>query len=412
MIDHDRRRWPVRCRPSPTRRSGTPTGACCYEECFTRDGFDGPYTIALPPATGRTRCRGGRGAARAGRCRWPRRDGRARWPSATTARRSCRAAAGPPVDARRAAAVQPATSCCRSCSPTAADPVYFVNGDGDDLFYVFAGRRRCCARCWATCASTRATTSSCPRGSPTASCPTPIARSTGCRSSAWAACTCPAVAQRGRPAAHGRALQPPRLPRGPSFAGPRDEGIRDAGGQARRRASTASSTSTRRWTWSAGTARCTRGPSRSWRSSRGSAPVHLPPTWHGTFAARGALICSFVPRPLDFHPDAIPCPYPHASVDCDEFLFYCQRQLHLPPGRRPGQHLAPPRRRDARPPPGRLRGQHRRQADRRARRDAGHYAPCRPPPPPWASKIRTTSAASSGDACRHGSDAGGGGCAA
>jgi homogentisate 1,2-dioxygenase len=27
---------------------------------------------------------------------------------------------------------------------------------------------------------------------------------------------------------------------------------------------------------------------------------------------------------LDFHPEAIPCPYPHASVDCDEFLFYCR----------------------------------------------------------------------------------------
>lgn len=51
--------------------------------------------------------------------------------------------------------------------------------------------------------------------------------------------------------------------------------------------------------------------------------VHLPPDWHGTFAARGALICSFVPRALDFHPEAIPCPYPHSSVDCDEFLFYC-----------------------------------------------------------------------------------------
>ncbi len=51
--------------------------------------------------------------------------------------------------------------------------------------------------------------------------------------------------------------------------------------------------------------------------------VHLPPTWHGTFGARGALICSFVPRTVDFHPEAIPCPYPHSSVDCDEFLFYC-----------------------------------------------------------------------------------------
>lgn len=50
--------------------------------------------------------------------------------------------------------------------------------------------------------------------------------------------------------------------------------------------------------------------------------VHLPPTWHGTFAAEGALICSFVPRPLDFHPDAVPCPYPHSNIDIDEVLFY------------------------------------------------------------------------------------------
>ena len=50
--------------------------------------------------------------------------------------------------------------------------------------------------------------------------------------------------------------------------------------------------------------------------------VHLPPTWHGTFEAAGALICSFVPRPLDFHPEAIPCPYAHTSADVDEVLFY------------------------------------------------------------------------------------------
>lgn len=51
--------------------------------------------------------------------------------------------------------------------------------------------------------------------------------------------------------------------------------------------------------------------------------VHLPPTWHGTFMAKGALICSFVPRLTDFGPDSIPCPYPHSSVDVDEVLFYC-----------------------------------------------------------------------------------------
>jgi homogentisate 1,2-dioxygenase len=64
--------------------------------------------------------------------------------------------------------------------------------------------------------------------------------------------------------------------------------------------------------------------------------VHLPPTWHGTFAARGALVCSFVPRPLDFHPQAIPCPYPHSSVSCDEFIFYCRGNFTSRKGVGPG----------------------------------------------------------------------------
>jgi homogentisate 1,2-dioxygenase len=50
--------------------------------------------------------------------------------------------------------------------------------------------------------------------------------------------------------------------------------------------------------------------------------VHLPPTIHTTFAAAGLVVCSFVPRAVDFHPRAIPCPYAHSSPDCDEILFY------------------------------------------------------------------------------------------
>ncbi|MDB4958814.1 MAG: Homogentisate 1,2-dioxygenase [Myxococcales bacterium] len=50
--------------------------------------------------------------------------------------------------------------------------------------------------------------------------------------------------------------------------------------------------------------------------------IHLPPTWHGTFAARGILVCSFVPRLVDFGPDSIPCPYPHSNTHCDEIIFY------------------------------------------------------------------------------------------
>lgn len=50
--------------------------------------------------------------------------------------------------------------------------------------------------------------------------------------------------------------------------------------------------------------------------------VHLPPTIHTTFVGSGAAICSFVPRVVDWGEGAIPCPYPHSSVDCDEVLLY------------------------------------------------------------------------------------------
>jgi homogentisate 1,2-dioxygenase len=64
--------------------------------------------------------------------------------------------------------------------------------------------------------------------------------------------------------------------------------------------------------------------------------VHLPPTWHGTFQSRGALVCSFVPRTVDFHDQAIPCPYPHSSVDVDEFLFYVRGNFTSRRGVGPG----------------------------------------------------------------------------
>jgi homogentisate 1,2-dioxygenase len=52
--------------------------------------------------------------------------------------------------------------------------------------------------------------------------------------------------------------------------------------------------------------------------------VHLPPTIHTTFAGEGYVVCSFVPRVVDFADNAIPCPYPHSSPDCDEILFYVE----------------------------------------------------------------------------------------
>ncbi len=50
--------------------------------------------------------------------------------------------------------------------------------------------------------------------------------------------------------------------------------------------------------------------------------VHLPPTIHTTFAGDGFVVCSFVPRMVDFHEQAVPCPYGHASADMDEILYY------------------------------------------------------------------------------------------
>ncbi len=50
--------------------------------------------------------------------------------------------------------------------------------------------------------------------------------------------------------------------------------------------------------------------------------VHQPPTIHLTFAGEGFVVCSFVPRMVDFHEKSIPCPYGHASVDMDEIMYY------------------------------------------------------------------------------------------
>ena len=50
--------------------------------------------------------------------------------------------------------------------------------------------------------------------------------------------------------------------------------------------------------------------------------IHQPPPVHQTFQANGFVICSFVPRLFDFHPDAIPAPYPHSNVDSDEVIYY------------------------------------------------------------------------------------------
>jgi len=50
--------------------------------------------------------------------------------------------------------------------------------------------------------------------------------------------------------------------------------------------------------------------------------VHLPPPIHQTFETDAFVICSFVPRLYDYHPEAIPAPYNHSNIDSDEVLYY------------------------------------------------------------------------------------------
>lgn len=50
--------------------------------------------------------------------------------------------------------------------------------------------------------------------------------------------------------------------------------------------------------------------------------VHQPPPIHQTFEATGFVICTFAPRLLDTHPDAVKVPYAHSNVGADEVLYY------------------------------------------------------------------------------------------
>lgn len=80
--------------------------------------------------------------------------------------------------------------------------------------------------------------------------------------------------------------------------------------------------------------------------------IHQPPTVHQTFDAHNFVVCSFVPRLFDYHPESIPAPYNHSNIQSDEVLYYaegnfmsrkgidrCDISLHpfgLPHGPQPG----------------------------------------------------------------------------
>ena len=50
--------------------------------------------------------------------------------------------------------------------------------------------------------------------------------------------------------------------------------------------------------------------------------IHQPPPVHQTFETNKFVICSFVPRLYDYHPDSVPAPYNHSNIDSDEVIYY------------------------------------------------------------------------------------------
>ncbi len=50
--------------------------------------------------------------------------------------------------------------------------------------------------------------------------------------------------------------------------------------------------------------------------------IHMPPPVHQTFQGPAFVICSFCPRMLDWHEEAVPIPYNHSNLQSEEMIYY------------------------------------------------------------------------------------------
>ncbi|MFL5345395.1 MAG: homogentisate 1,2-dioxygenase [Hyalangium sp.] len=304
-------------------------GTLMYEECITRDGFEGPYTIAYHQKAPHTQ-----GLSEVGHG-W-------KTPEPVTGRplakrhyktQELQRVGGPPIDARVPLLFN-ADVTLGVLHPTEPDPVYFTNADGDDLFYIHEGS----GVLRSPLGDLRFTAQDyvfVPHGLAHRFIPDKgVAQY-------WLSIECKGglhLPRQWRNDVGQLRMDAPYSHRdfkAVEFTGPQDEGIREL---VVKRGDTfhgfryqSSPLDVVGWD---GTVYPWVFPILNFQPRAGL--VHLPPTWHGTFASRGALICSFVPRVVDFHPEAIPCPYPHSSVDCDEFLFYCKGNFTSRRGVGPG----------------------------------------------------------------------------
>ncbi|HZY05711.1 MAG TPA: homogentisate 1,2-dioxygenase [Anaeromyxobacteraceae bacterium] len=289
-------------------------GAWLHEECWTRQGFDGPYTILYhrhrPHAARAAEARHGFPLPRPA-------------PPRPLRRRHYRIqalslAGGPAVDARTPLLFNE-DLCLSLCHPSGPDPVYLANGDGDDLYFVHQGGGLL-RSALGDLRFGQGDYLCLPRGLLHRFLPDPGVQR-------WLHLECLgglSLPRQWRNEAGQLRMDAPfshRDFRRPEFQGPLDEGIREVvvkrGGAFHGLAFATPPLDVVGWDGSVWPFAV---PILAFQAK--VAMVHLPPTWHGTFALRGALVCSFVPRPLDWHPEAVPCPYPHASVDVDEVLFY------------------------------------------------------------------------------------------
>ncbi|SIO66525.1 homogentisate 1,2-dioxygenase [Singulisphaera sp. GP187] len=71
--------------------------------------------------------------------------------------------------------------------------------------------------------------------------------------------------------------------------------------------------------------------------------VHQPPPVQQTFEAPGFVVCTFAPRMLDTHPEAIKVPYAHSNVEADEVLYYVRGRFGSRRGVEEGSFTLHPR---------------------------------------------------------------------
>jgi homogentisate 1,2-dioxygenase len=305
-----------------------PEGELRYEECFTRDGFDGPYTILYHlrrPHTQRLA---------------PTTHG---WkaPVAVDNRALAKrhymtgklATTGPQLDSRIALLFND-DIIAGVAFPTEPDPVYIANADADELIYIHRGGGTL-RSVLGDLVFAQGDYVYVPRGLTHRFLPEPG----GGQHWLWMSLTGGVhVPKQWRNEVGQLRMDAPYSHRDfkrTEFVPPRDEGIRELvvrrSGVWHGFALEDSPLDTVGWD---GTVYPWAFPILNFQPRVSS--VHLPPTWHGTFAARGVLVCSFVPRLVDFHPEAIPCPYPHSSTHCDEILFYCDGNFTSRRGVGPG----------------------------------------------------------------------------